>query len=488
MPADEANPSRSVSAATTDERSIPRLANVPAFTAYMGQGWGTPDRTPPVVAGAAAAAGHHRTRLSEKFPGHALVVGAGTAPVRANDTFYDFRPDSDFYWLSGASIEGAVLVMAPSGSSHDATLFIPAPFYPGDPQFFTNAAHGELWVGSAPDFSDWQDALALPVKPLTELDAGITAAMRAANGTLAAGAIAAELRSRHRLSAGKELSSTLAALRMVKDDWEIAQLREAVDHTTAGFAEVVAEIPAAIRGGGERWLQGTFDRHARTHGNGVGYATIVGSGKHAPTLHWVRCDGPVLEDKVLLLDMGVEANSFYTADVTRTFPGSGTFSPVQHQVHDLVEKSHRAGLAAVGPGRPWTDFHHASMEVIANGLNDWGLLPVSVDEALSPNGQHHRRYLVCGVGHHLGLDVHDCAQSSHEDYQGSPLQAGMVLAVEPGLYFHEHDLTLPPELRGIGVRLEDNVLITPTGSEVISDALPITATGIEAWMAQAQKR
>ncbi|WP_269939097.1 aminopeptidase P family protein [Arthrobacter sp. HY1533] len=485
MPADEASPAP---AAAADDRRIPRLANVPVFTEYMSQGWGTPDRTPPVVAGAAEAAGHHRTRLSGKFPGQALVIGAGTAPVRANDTFYDFRPDSDFYWLSGASIEGAVLVMAPSGSSHDATLFIPAPFYPGDPQFFANAAHGELWVGSAPDFADWQDALSLPVKPLTELDAGITAAMRAANGTLAAGVVAADLRSRHGLSAGKELGSTLAALRMVKDDWEIAQLREAVDHTVAGFAEVVGEIPAAIRGGGERWLQGTFDRHARTHGNGVGYATIVGSGKHAPTLHWVRCDGPVLEDKVLLLDMGVEANSFYTADVTRTFPGSGTFSPIQRQVHDLVEKSHRAGLAAVGPGRPWTDFHHASMEVIANGLNDWGLLPVSVDEALSPNGQHHRRYLVCGVGHHLGLDVHDCAQSTHENYQGATMAPGMVLAVEPGLYFHEHDLTLPPELRGIGVRLEDNVLITATGSEVISDALPITATGIEAWMAQAQKR
>ena len=482
-----APPTLSMPAPAAPDARIPKLANVPAFTEYMGQGWGTPDRTPPVVAGAAAAAGHHRTRLSEKFPGQALVVGAGRAPVRANDTYYDFRPDSDFYWLSGASIEGAVLVMAPSGTSHEATLFIPAPFYPGDPQFFANAAHGELWVGSAPDFSDWQEALSLPVRPLSELDAGITAAMRAGRETLAAGNIDADVRSRHGIPAGGSLGGTLAALRMVKDDWEIAQLREAVDHTINGFAAVVAEIPTAIAGGGERWLQGTFDRHARTHGNGVGYATIVGSGKHAPTLHWVRCDGPVLEDKVLLLDMGVEANSFYTADVTRTFPGGGTFSPIQRQVHDLVEKSHRAGLAAVGPGRPWTDFHHASMEVIANGLNDWGLLPVSVDEALSPAGQHHRRYLVCGVGHHLGLDVHDCAHSSHDDYQGAIMAPGMVLAVEPGLYFHEHDLTLPPELRGIGVRLEDNVLITATGSEVISDALPLDATGIEAWMAQAQK-
>ncbi len=487
MHASEAATTKSMPDPTTGEPLLPKLANVPAFTDYMATGWGTPDRTPPVVAGAAAAAGAHRARLSAEFPGQALVVGAGTAPVRANDTYYDFRPNSDFYWLTGAAIEAAVLVMAPTAAGHDATLYIPTPFYPGDPQFFANAAHGEMWVGAAPDFSDWAQALSLSVEPLSELDAGVVAAMRAGAGSLGAGVLGADLRSRHGIPAAGDLGRVLSTLRMVKDDWEIAQLREAVDHTIDGFAAVVQEIPNAVRGGGERWLQGTFDRHARTHGNGVGYATIVGSGKHAPTLHWVRCDGPVLEDAALLLDMGVETRSFYTADVTRTFPGGGTFTPIQRQVHDLVEKAHRAGLAAVGPGRPWTDFHHASMEVIANGLSDWGLLPVSVDEALSPAGQHHRRYLVCGVGHHLGLDVHDCAQSSHEAYQGAHMAPGMVLAVEPGLYFHGHDLTLPPELRGIGVRLEDNVLITETGSEVISEALPITATGIEEWVARVQR-
>ncbi|WP_231391878.1 aminopeptidase P family protein [Arthrobacter sp. 35W] len=487
MTATEALATRSMPIPETPDPRLPRLAAVPAFTDYMATGWGTPDRTPPVVAGAAEAAGRHRARVSELFHGRALVVGAGTAPVRSNDTFYDFRPDSDFYWLAGAAIDGAILVMTPSGSSHDATVYIPTPFFAGDPQFFANAAHGEMWVGSAPDFSDWAQALSLAVKPLTELDAGIAAATRAGSGALSAGLVPADVRSRHSIAGPDELGQALGGLRMIKDEWEIEQLRQAVDHTVDGFAAVLREVPTAIARGGERWLQGTFDRHARTHGNGAGYATIVGSGKHAPTLHWVRCDGPVLEDKVLLLDMGVETNSFYTADVTRTFPGSGTFSPIQRQVHDLVEKSHRAGLAQVGPGKYFADFHQACMEVIANGLNDWGLLPVSVDEALSPHGQHHRRYLVCGVGHHLGLDVHDCAQSSYETYQGSPMAPGMVLTVEPGLYFHEHDLTVPPELRGIGVRLEDGIVVTASGSEVLSDALPLDALGIEQWMALVQK-
>ncbi|WP_240777217.1 M24 family metallopeptidase [Nonomuraea basaltis] len=254
-----------------------------------------------------------------------------------------------------------------------------------------------------------------------------------------------------------------------------------VDRTIEGFAAVLSEVPTAVAGAGERWLQGTFDRYARTYGNGPGYAAIVGSGPHAPTLHWERCDGPVRPGDLLLLDMGVEVRSHYTADVTRTFPVSGSFSPVQRQVHDLVERAHRAGLTQVAPGRAFTDFHHAAMEVIARGLDDWGLLPVSVDEALSERGQHHRRYLICGIGHHLGLDVHDCARSSPEAYHGARMAPAMALTVEPGLYFHVHDRTVPPELRGIGVRIEDDLLVTPTGAEILSAALPIDATGLETW-------
>jgi Xaa-Pro aminopeptidase len=211
----------------------------------------------------------------------------------------------------------------------------------------------------------------------------------------------------------------------------------------------------------------------------------VGSGKHAPTLQWVRCDGPLLPDELVPLDMGVEENSLYTADVTRTFPASGRFSPARRQVHDLVEKAHRAGLAAVAPGRRFADFHDAAMKVVARGLADGGLLPVSVDEALSPAGQQHRRYLVCGIGHHLGLDVHDCAKSSPEAYQGTTMTPGMVMTVEPDLYFHAHDLTVPPELRGIGARIEDDLLVTESGAQVLSDELPISADGLEQWMAHA---
>lgn len=456
----------------------PRLRGVNAFTDYVSTGWEAPIVRPELVPGTARAAAAHRRRLSAALPGQALVLASGVAPVRNDDCSYLFRPDSAFVWATGCQAEDAVLVMTPIPGGHDAVLYLPPPFRPGETGFFGDALHGELWVGASPGLDEWAEALGLEVRPRAEL----SVRREEMRGALAASSVPVKESHGLALEPSPELDRVLSTLRLIKDEWEITQLREAVEATVSGFAAVVAEIPRAVSEGlGERWLQGTFDRHARTYGNGPGYSTIVGSGPHAPVLHWVRCDGPVLAESSILLDMGVEANSLYTADVTRTLPASGTFTAAERAVHDLVEKAHRAGLAQVGPGHGYLDFHYASMEVIAQGLDDWGMLPVSVDEALAPTGQQHRRYLVCGVGHHLGLDVHDCSRSHYEDYKGADLAPGMVLTVEPGLYFHTHDTTVPPEMRGIGVRLEDDVLVTATGSEVLSDSLPIDAAAIEAW-------
>lgn len=458
---------------------MPRLAQGDAFSRFMEKGWANPDRAPRIEQGIASSSQQHRERLSAEFPGTTLVVFAGTAPIRANDSAYGFRPDSNFFWLTGCDAEDAVVALHPRAGGHDAVLYVPEPAYAGEAGFFADAAHGELWVGPVPSLDDWATALGIEVRGRRVLARDLQPSQAlACAGRLDTATLPAEL---GRLAPSADLERVLAELRMIKDVWEIGQLRRAVDDTMTGFAAVAHEIPRALADGGERWLQGTFDRHARTCGNGPGYSTIVGSGSHAPILHWVRCDGDIAVDDALLLDMGVEARTFYTADVTRTLPVSGRFSPTQRQVHDLVEKAHRAGLNAVKPGQEFSDFHVVMMEVLANGLHDWGLLPVSVDEALSHEGQHHRRYIVCGVGHHLGLDVHDCASAEYSEYQGAPLAAGMVLTVEPGLYFHAFDNTVPPELRGIGVRLEDDILVTSDDSEVLSSALPISADGLEEW-------
>ncbi|MGX5696102.1 aminopeptidase P family protein [Agromyces soli] len=475
-PAEASSPRSMPEPAEPDPR-MPRLANSPGFRDWMLQGWGDADRTPTVPAGAAEAGARHRERLSGAFPGRLIAVAAGRAPMRVNDNAHEFRADSDFLWLVGAAVEDAVLVLEPTGGGHDATLYLPAPFRPGDEGFFADPLRGELWVGPMPGLAEYAEALGLRTRRIEELDLPGDALL---GGTVPTAGPAAALATRPRSG---ELAQVLAELRMIKDAWELAELRAAVDTTVDGFAATALEIPRAVSLGGERWLQGTFDRHARTFAAGVGYASIVGSGAHAPILHWVRAEGEVDPEALLLLDLGAERRSGYTADVTRTLPASGRFSTVQREVHDLVEASHRAGLAAVGPGRDWADFHTACMEVLARGLADWGLLPVSVDEALSPEGQQHRRFIVCGVGHHLGIDVHDCSSASHAAYQGAKMQPGMALTVEPGLYFHAFDETLPPELRGIGVRLEDDLVVTEQGADVISAALPIEAAGIEAWMA-----
>lgn len=473
------------SRATRRDPRMPLLSTSTGFNEYMKHGWGDASRELRVEAGAASAASAHRARLSSEFPGETLVVTAGRSQLRVNDNFFEFRADSDFLWAVGSGLEDAVLVMRPvagdagTEGGHDATLYLTPPARPGDPAFHADANHGELWVGPLAGTVEVEAALGIRTRVIGEL--------RVPDEALIAGA-AVVARGSGAVLDGKprspRLARVLSELRQIKDSWEIEQLRHANLATIDGFAAVRREIPRAIEAGGERWLQGTFDRHARTVGQAPGYATIVGSGAHAPILHWVRADGEVHPDELLLLDMGIEMRSGYTADVTRTIPASGTFSNAQRQVHDLVEKSHRAGLAAVQPGRLWADFHAACMEVLAEGLHDWGMLPVSVDEALSERGQHHRRYIVCGVGHHLGLDVHDCDSSRYETYLGGTVQSGMALTVEPGLYFHAWDETVPPELRGIGVRIEDDLVVTETGHEVISDALPIDASGLERWMAE----
>jgi len=230
-------------------------------------------------------------------------------------------------------------------------------------------------------------------------------------------------------------------------------------------------------------IEGAFVGHARQEGNAVGYETIAAAGEHATTLHWTDNDGQVRAGELVLVDAGVEVDSLYTADVTRTLPVDGTFSEVQRRVYQAVLDAADAGFAAAVPGARFRDVHDAAMKVIAERLAEWGLLPVSAEEALLPENQHHRRWMVHGTSHHLGLDVHDCAVARAELYIDGVLEPGMVFTIEPGLYFKSDDLLVPQEYRGIGVRIEDDVLVTADGNENLSAALPRDPDAIEAWMA-----
>lgn len=403
----------------------------------------------------------------------------GNYKVRANDTDYPFRAGSDFFYLTGCEEPDAVLVITPGDPSR-STLFIPRRRDASTHEFYTDARYGELWVGArrgvdeASIFYDIETvALEDLKKQLVELDESTIITLRGFDAVIDALIEPTER--------DVELAAALSEMRLVKDDFEIEQLQLAIDATVKGFADVVRALPSAI-GRGERVVEGIFNLRARVEGNDTGYDTIAASGPHATTLHWVRNSGSVRSGDMLLLDAGVESHQLYTADVTRTMPVNGIFSPAQRRIYDLVYEAQSAGIAAVKPGANFMDPHDAAMKVLAQGLFELGILKVEPDEALRKDRQLHRRYTLHGTSHMLGIDVHDCASARNEFYWGT-LEEGYVLTVEPGLYFQANDLTVPEEYRGIGVRIEDDVLVTASGSRNLSAALPRSADDVEAWMA-----
>lgn len=468
------------------------LPVTPTLEAFMADDWAEPASggTPTEVS---AWTAKRREALSQRFPGDRLIVPSGTYLARSNDQDYRFRPHSDYVWLTGDQTSDSVLVLEPNGGQgHDAVLFLRprAPRSTSD-EFWRDRRYGELWAGRRPTLEETRAAYGLECRHLDELDtllSGRRVPARVRRGTDAAVELLVRTgdtsMAQEREQADAELAAVLSELRLVKDDFEIEQLQLAVDITARGFADVVAQLPRCIELGdrAERWIEGTFWRRARLEGNDVGYSCIVAGGPHATTLHWISNDGPVRAGDLLLLDMGAETEALYTADITRTLPATGTFTSLQRELYEIVLTAQDAGMAAVQPGARFRDFHNAGMAVMARGLSDLGLLPCTVDEALDPSSTIYRRWTLCGSGHMLGLDVHDCARARAETYLDGVLQPGHVLTVEPGLYLQAEDLRLPAHLRGIGIRIEDDVVVTDTGNRNLSAGLPRTVDDIEQWM------
>ena len=446
-----------------------------AYAAFMRQGWGERNLDLPrhPVAEWSAA---RRRRLVDTFPDERLVVPAGTFKVRANDTDYRFRADTAHVYLSGNLTSDAVLVIEGS----EAVLYARPRSSRQSDEFFRDRRYGELWAGRRASLQEISDSLGLEVRHLGELEDRLegTAKTRVLRGVdpVVDRAVPGDP------GRDEDFARVLSEMRLVKDDWELEQLQEACDITTLGFADSVREWDQVLTYG-ERWLEGTFFRRARTMGNDLGYDSIVAGGSHATTLHWTENSGPVTPGTLLLLDMGVEGNNLYTADVTRTLPVDGTYTSVQRDLYTLVLRAQQAGIDAVRPGAAFQAPHEAAMHVLAHGLEDLGLLPVSAEEALSPDSKVYTRWTLHSTSHMLGLDVHDCASAAPSSYRDGTLSAGMVLTVEPGLYFQEDDLLVPEELRGIGIRIEDDVVVTDDGYRNLSRSLPREPDAVEEWMA-----
>ena len=465
----------------------------------MAANWGERTTDPLPTTGAKDKLAQRHRQVGDAFIDERIVIPAGDLKIRNSDADHRFRSESSFAYLTGLGGEmepGAVLVLEPvepaagtSGPAHEAILYFAPRTSRTSEEFYADARHGEFWVGARPSLEEMSDATGLTARDLKNLEGDL--AEGEVTTTMLRGIDPQVDELVDRVARGRdgnhdgELEKHLAKTRMFKDDYELEQIREATVATKDGFERVIRALPDAIgKPRSERILESAFASAAREHGNGVSFETIVASGNHANTLHWMENTGTVKDGDLVLVDAGVELDSLYSADITRTFPANGRFTPAQARVYQAVLDAVEAGLAAAGkPGAVFGDIHDSAQKVLAGHLEDWGMLPLPVEESLKMEGQQHRRWMPHGTSHHLGLDVHDC--SAAEGYMEEPLAPGMVFTIEPGLYFREDDLAVPEELRGIGVRIEDNVVIDEDGKPVrVSQAIPRTIEDVEEWMAE----
>ncbi|MFH8837367.1 aminopeptidase P family protein [Streptomyces sp. NPDC017868] len=471
---------------TTEEQAIKQRKNglypgvSDELAENMKSGWADTELTGLAPIAQADKTAARRAALSARFPGERLVIPAGNLKTRSNDTEYAFRASTEYAYLTGDQTQDGVLVLEPTADGHEATIYLLPRSNRENGEFWLDG-QGELWVGRRHSLTEAEQLLGLPAKDVRELAEALkeaTGPVRAVRGHDAG--IEAALTDKVTAERDEELRIFLSEARLVKDDFEVAELEKACASTARGFEDVVKVLDKA-EATSERYIEGTFFLRARVEGNDIGYGSIAAAGPHACTLHWVRNDGPVRSGDLLLLDAGVETTELYTADITRTLPINGRYSDIQRKIYDAVYEAQEAGIAAVKPGASYRDFHDAAQRVLAEKLVEWGLVEGPVERVLELGLQ--RRWTLHGTGHMLGMDVHDCAAARTEKYVDTTLEPGMCLTVEPGLYFQADDLTVPEEYRGIGVRIEDDILVTEDGNRNLSDALPRRAEEVEAWMA-----
>jgi Xaa-Pro aminopeptidase len=425
-----------------------------------------------------------RADLSSAFIGLRIVIPSGQAKQRSNDTDYLFRPHSAFAYYTGVQgVEAqpdSVLVMEPDEDGHEPILFINPRSTRETEAFYQDAKNGELWVGRRFTTEEASQRYGVEVREIKELPKFLKGKHAVALHGFDA-VVDSVVKAHARC---EELVNFVSVARLIKDEYEIAQMQKAVDATYRGFNDVISALPAAINTSrGERVVESAFYGRARIEGNDCGYNTIAASGSHACILHWTRNDGQINPGELLLLDAGVELDSYYTADITRTLPITGKFTPAQKSLYMLVYEAQKAGIAAVKSGVPFLAINQASHTVLAQGLIDMGILKMDLDEVMDPEVGLHKRWTLHGVSHMLGMDVHDCAQARQDQYRDSLLEVGMCLTVEPGLYIQPDDELFPPEFRGIGIRIEDDVVVTEVGCINLSEAIPHHPDEIEAWMA-----
>jgi Xaa-Pro aminopeptidase len=433
--------------------------------------------------------------LAQMQPGAVAVLGTAPEVMRNGDSPYPYRHDSYFYYLSGFAEPDSVLVLVAALDARPARAILFCRAKDPDHEIWDGFRYGPDAARTAFGFDE-----AYPVDELDARMVGILSnapALHYAPGHSAAldAQITGWLKGVRALGrTGVTAPATTHNLLMLLDEMRLLKDAHEVDlMARAGAISAAAHVRAmrATRPGMiEYEIEAELLHEFRRNGaQAPAYSSIVASGPNACVLHYIANDRRILDGELVLIDAGCEIDG-YAGDITRTYPANGRFTAPQRTLYDLVLRAQAAALAAVRPGQPYSDIHNAAVRVLTEGMLDLGLLDKrkvgSVDDAIDTRA--FAQFYMHGTGHWLGMDVHDVGVYRDLALSEKPsraLQPGMALTVEPGIYVRPAD-GVPEQYWNIGIRIEDDVVVTDTGARILTDGVPKDVAEIEAWMKAAR--
>ena len=430
----------------------------------------------------------NREAFIEKMGRGGVAIFASTPPAIWNhDTEYNYRPDPNLYYLTGFEEPESICVIAPDHPKHQYILFV----RPKDKQ-------AEIWNGKRVGVKDarrrYEADKAYPIEEFSEKVGEYLQGAERLYYTLGSNeevdseiltrftqSVRSKIRSGKGFDTLVDPSPILSELRLIKNETELQRTRLATEITVAGH---VAAMKAVRPGLYEYELEALVESTFRMNGaNGVAFPTIVASGGNATTLHYTTNDCRIEDETLVLIDAGAEYGR-YAGDVTRTFPANGTFTKAQREIYQIVLEAHYAIIDSIRSGVSIDEPHQKSIELLTEGMLSLGLLEGKAKKLIKKEA--YRQFYMYRIGHMLGLDVHDvnCVHESNGDFK--TFQPGMVMTIEPGLYVADDTKDVPPAYLGIGVRIEDDILITEDGCEVLTEGVPKEIDEVEA-LVQARK-
>ncbi|KTC80981.1 Xaa-Pro aminopeptidase [Legionella cherrii] len=423
-----------------------------------------------------------RNKLAQKLPaGSIAIIPAAHEVLRNGDAHYRFRQDSNFYYLTGFNEPDALLVLI-AGADTQSVLFNRTR-NPSEEQWTgkrlgQDGALSELGMHAAfpidsvaeelPKLLNGKSAIYYALARNPEMEKTIMQSLKTLKGQVRRGVKVPDQLC--------DLEPILGEMRLFKSDAELDLMRRAASISVKAHQHAMRRCKHLEH---EYQLEAELVYEFSRHGcRSVAYDPIVGSGENACILHYTENNKPLHRGSLVLIDAGGEFEN-YAADITRTFPINGKFSPEQKSIYELVLKAQKAGIAAIKPGLQWNEVQQIMVRILTEGLCALGILQGDVKELIAQEA--YKPFYMHNSGHWLGLDVHDSGLYKING-EWRALEPGMVLTVEPGLYISSNSAGVDKRWWGIGVRIEDDVVVTKTGHEVLTAALPVDVDEIEALM------